>query len=197
MSYIFALYMPMNSYKQAEVGSTVKQGQRPLRRRFVSYSFGVGESGNLELVDSYEEFDVALGQYNRKEVRTELPPQLAQRVTEESRTQLAQYCSVLRHELDQGGLKLFFDPVGRGSLRPKWRYRLTGRTHTDYVTVEDDIDIRADSYDHNPDSVPSWIMQLVQHDYRYHLTPEWRSWFGRKMQRKREEIIIGKLMEIA
>jgi len=112
-------------------GTTVEiQTERPLRRRFVRYSICLSECGS-ELVDNFEEFNPASGCYIRKEDRFPLAIDWPVEAARVRLPEMELFCSVVRREIDAAGLKIFFDPAPDGMRRPKWRYRVGGRTVTD------------------------------------------------------------------
>jgi len=101
----------------------------------------------------------------------------------------------MRREIDTNELKIFFDPLSANELRAKWRYRVQGKTRTDYLTTIPDVADSRNIIDENPDTITTHIIDLVRHNRDYHLTAEWRKWLGRKMQRKREKIIFSLLAD--
>jgi len=147
------------------------------------------------LVDWYEEFDARTGHYEKKQTRASLPDGLARWLNPDSWRLWSSVCNKLRYDLDTHGLKIFFDRGKHDNLRAKWRYRLQGKNRTDYMEISESPKTM-NAYDQPPDQVPEWVIQLVQRNYEYYLTAEWQSWFGPKIQRKRESIIVDYLQRI-
>ncbi|MFH1047735.1 MAG: hypothetical protein V1738_05505 [Patescibacteria group bacterium] len=170
---------------------------RPLRRRFIGYSFKVDNSAQLVLIDKYEELDFKTRSYIYKEDVLRLPACIKPQNIASHLNDLTAVCNSLRQELEQCGLKIFFDPAPNEELRPKWRYRLNGQIKTDYMTIAIDSNQPSDSYEEDSNQLPQKILQLVRRDNAYHTTLDWKLWFGRKMQKKREEIIISSLFELS
>ncbi len=164
--------------------------ERLLRRRFISYVIRQNDSGAFELIDNYEELNRITRQYIKKQEILPLPATMSRFLQNASMAELENMCNSVRHELEQTGLKIFFDPSRDGELRPKWRYRVRSQTMTDYMLATPESRDAEDAYDENPNQVPYRIIQLVKRNYQYHMTPEWKIWFGRKVQRKREQIIL-------
>ncbi|MFH2062619.1 MAG: hypothetical protein ABIJ46_00485 [bacterium] len=181
-------------------GGTSASGSRPLRRRFLRYDLMLDGEDGLLLVDRYEEYDYAAGRYVAKECRTQLRPEEGHPVgyalaDDRARSELAARLSELRREVDAAGMKIFFDPQPDGGLRPKWRYRCGGRWRTELMRVIDEPDAE-DPYRGDPDAIPSELLRLVMADCRYYLTAEWNSWFGRRMQRKRELVVLDAALDL-
>jgi hypothetical protein len=178
----------LSSTKTAELRSETRQ----LKRRFVSYSIRRNDVGRLELIDNYDELDFVSRQYVRREAVVLLPSPLAEAKLEAmSLKRIESLCNGLRNRLDRHGIKIFFDSVD-GELRPKWRYRLPDGTRTDHMKVV--ADSAPDAYEEDSVLVPLRVIQLVRRNSQYHAMPEWKVWFGRKMQRKREEIMLDYLL---
>jgi len=189
--------MPQAAIKTARRIRIVEDGradQLP-KRRFVEYRLSrEGEGGGFEVVDIFDEFNLVTDEYERKRepTRIYLPEGVGQ--------EFIAACTEVRRELDQFGLKIFFDAVsGEGQIRPKWRYRLDGRMRTDFARVCPETDGHRDPYESDPDVVPLEIAALVNSDREYYRSREWKEWFGRKLQRKREQVVVrgalGRLLE--
>ncbi|MFC1638969.1 hypothetical protein ACFL26_01715 [Patescibacteria group bacterium] len=142
------------------------------------------QSGGTVLFDVFDEFDPLAGGHVRRERRTSivLPPDLS-----ENPLAVAERCAALRRELDRSGVKIFFDR-GRDSARPKpkWRYRLGGRLRTDYISP-------APGASDDADTMPAELIEFVESHPDYYRMRHWLSWFGRMIQRKREEVIRREL----
>lgn len=162
-----------------------------LRRRFVRYAL-YDRGTDFDLVEIYEELDISLRDYVTKEVLINLSKDIKHNfVSAHSRQQLLDACTRIRQDLDQYGLKIFFDPAVQGDLpRPKWRYRIAGKTHNEHMALIAGNEPE-DAYLENPNQMPERIARLTVRNYRYHTTSEWKNWFGRKLQRKREQIMSG------
>lgn len=155
------------------------------KRRFVEYRLSrTGEGGDFIVIDIFDEFNPIIDEYERKREATsiDVPAQFGQK--------FVQLCTEVRRELDRFGLKIFFDPPGAGGgIRPKWRYKLGGRMRTDFAEVTDGTAEECDPYESDPDVVPADIVEMVRADREYYRRKEWKDWFGRKLQRKREEVV--------
>src|SRR3989339_553311 len=157
----------MTSFRKSYLRGSDHLTNRPLRRRFLRYDLEVTES-NLELVDRYEEQEPLSGQYIAKESRAkldELSTESRDRLISnlQVRQLLAAVLSSLRKEIDQDGLKIFFDPQVDGTLRPKWRYRCRGRWQTDPIQIEEHTELD-DPYFGDPNIMPVPILELVTQD---------------------------------
>ncbi|MEA3249471.1 MAG: hypothetical protein U9Q03_03875 [Patescibacteria group bacterium] len=154
---------------------------RPQKRRFVEYRLS-REGEIFKVVDIFDEFNPITDEYERKrdETRIDVPSGVG--------ADFARVCTEVRQELDRFGLKMYFDISGRnGAMRPKWRYRLGGHLRTDFAQVTDDS--HPDPYEGDPDTVPVDIVEMVRADREYYRRKGWKDWFGRKLQRKREDVV--------
>ncbi|KPJ84690.1 hypothetical protein AMJ57_05685 [Parcubacteria bacterium SG8_24] len=151
-----------------------------LRRLFVDYLPVLDEFGDIDHIEEhFDELDRASGFYLRKVIRTsiELPDAVKTYVRTEGGAQeaLLDLCRRLRREIDGGkGLKLIFDDLPDGSRLPKWKYRLAGRVREEKI---------------GEGGIPAEMLGLVKDDAQYWRRPEWKRWFGRALQAKRDEII--------
>lgn len=179
----------------------------PLKRQFREYALQLDEgSGQYEILDRFEELNKARDAYVDKTSITaiEAPTGIAEQLgkDQEATQEFLEFCSSVRRELDEQGVKIYLDPIrgsdiagrkgiierdwrdgddeGKYSL-VKWKYYLDSKPHD-----SDLLDI---------DSLPSRIVELIKADSRYFNKPEWRRWFGPMMQRKREEIITRQAAE--
>jgi len=167
------------------------------KRRFVEYRLSrEGQGGGFEIVDIFDEFNLVTDEYERRREPTRI------RIPDGAGQEFIAACTEIRRELDRYGLKIFFDSADvEGFVRPKWRYRLDGRMCTDFARVCPETDDGRDPYESDPDVVPIEIADLVSSDREYYRSREWKEWFGRKLQRKREQIVVrgalGRLLGIA
>jgi hypothetical protein len=160
-----------------------ERAEPPKKRRFVEYRLArEAEGGDFAVYDIFDEFNPVTDEYERKREVTsiDVPAGLGQ--------EFISACTAIRREIDRFGMKMFFDNIGSyGKTHPKWRYRLSGRLRTDFVRVADED--HEDPYDGDPDSVPVGIVEMVRADREYYRKKDWKIWFGRKLQRKREDVI--------
>ncbi len=162
---------------------------QPQKRRFIEYRLVRRDEGaDFGVVDIFDEFNPVIDDYVRKREATSIQVPLHMGET------FVRTCTAIRRELDIFGLKMFFDPVDRnGRIRPKWRYRLAGRMRTDFADVGGSPD--ADPYEADPDLVPEDIIDMVRSDREYYIRKPWKDWFGRKLQRKREDVVSREAVE--
>lgn len=179
----------------------------PLKRQFREYALQLDEgSGQYDILDRFEELNKARDAYVDKTSITaiEAPTGIAEQLgkDQEATQEFLEFCSSVRRELDEQGVKIYLDPIRGGDIAGrkgiierdwrdgddegkyslvKWKYYLDGKPHDG-----DLLDI---------DSLPSRIVELIKADSRYFNKPEWRKWFGPMMQRKREEIITRRAGE--
>jgi hypothetical protein len=176
-------------YKNPLPNSGTLTLRRPLRRRFVSYTITINQRGELELVDTFEQYDYFINSYVKKEERISLPIFILEKLNSDNQPKLERLCTELRQEIDNYGLKIFFDFLPNNELRAKWRYRLRNKIQTDYLLILNEQS-KDSSLVEDSDVIAANIIDLVRNNPGYHLTAEWHNWFGRKMQRKREKIIF-------
>jgi hypothetical protein len=186
----------------------VESGQvgKPQKRQFVEYRLARQRQGDgFVVVDVFDEFNPILDEYERKREETSIEVPAVdeyERKREETSIEVpadmgerfVRACSDIRRELDQFGLKIFFDPADRdGQVRPKWRYKLRGCMRTDFADVVPSD--QEDPYEGDPDVVPEEIVDIVRSDREYYRSNIWKIWFGRKLQRKREDIVYREALK--
>lgn len=163
---------------------------QPQKRRFVEYRLVRRDEGGFGVVDIFDEYNPVIDDYERKreETRIAVPSGMGE--------SFVRACTEIRRELDRFGLKMFFDPPYRsGHPRPKWRYRLGGRIRTDFAEVVNTD--QGDPYEGDPDIVPEDIVEMVMSDRKYYMRKDWKDWFGRKLQRKREDVVRREALQFA
>lgn len=160
-------------------------------RKFVCYGFKKDAGGHWHVSETYEK---RIGQTNdteHVEIKTaiDIPDDLAKELERGDSSVLGDAylntCETIRNELDASGdegLKLFFDgwdakrkgKVDPKSIKPRWKYFLP------------DVDERQS----DDGEVPEHILQLViDHPKDYFTQKEYKEWYGKSLQEKREAII--------
>lgn len=155
---------------------------RPKKRKFSAYNVQTDEeSGQAHVTEDYQDWDRRRQEYRtRKNVPTGItvPDALVTDMSTDASLQerFTSFCGKIREELDERGVKLFFDPskTEGGDKVPKWKFFLNGRPIEHYLTLAD---------------LPSEISAMVREDSAYFNKPEYKRWFGKSMQQKREQII--------
>ncbi|HSD12094.1 MAG TPA: hypothetical protein VLC10_00915, partial [Patescibacteria group bacterium] len=162
-----------------------ERGQQ--KRRFVEYRVAPDADGGFAIEEDYEEWDDQDKTYKAKTVKTTIAftTTLAEKMAADPEVALtvAGYAGQIRGELDRSGVKIFFDrPKSEpDKIYPKWKYGLEGKT------VQDPIKL---------DEIPPEVMEEVRKNKEYFKTDAWKKWFGKRMQRKREEVITAELAKL-
>lgn len=155
---------------------------RPKKRKFLAYHIYFDqEGGQAHLTEDYQDWDRRRQDYRkRKDVPTaiDISKSLVSKLSADPSLQkmFTSYCGDIREELDERGVKLFFDPsrTEGGDVVPKWKFFLDSKPVEHYLTLDD---------------LPHGIRTMVREDREYFKRPEYKKWFGKAMQRKREEVI--------
>jgi hypothetical protein len=149
----------------------------PKRRDFVGYRV-TRDGGKVVVHEDFREWDDEAQDYRDRtqETTMALPAERAGNATDED---VIRFMDTVRADLDRRAVKMFFDrPQDEPEkVFPKWKYFLGGKKSEEPVPV---------------DEIPADVLALVKADKDgYHRTPEWKKWFGRQMQKKREDIIAA------
>ncbi len=162
-----------------------ERGQQ--KRRFVDYRVIPEDGGGFAIEEDYEEWDDETKGYKAKTVKTSIgfTSTLAEKMAADPEVAgtVAGFAGQIRGELDGSGVKIFFDrPKSEPEkIYPKWKYALEGKT------VQEPI---------RPDEIPAEVMDEVRKNKEYFKTDAWKKWFGKRMQRKREEVITAELAKL-
>ncbi len=176
--------------------------------------------------EEFEEWDRAAAEYRLKRSRAAIAvPAEAQRRfmagDDAFRVTLAEFCNGLRRELDGRGVKMYFD-IAKGEeaatpVRAKWTYYLMGRRVDELLEWELLPPVRemirvaetnrhlwpqvegGEAVDAETETEAFRRLRQLHRKYgtcRYYETREWKLWFGRAMQAKRDRLITGELQRL-
>lgn len=156
-----------------------ERGRRPKRRAFVGYRLE-RENDGFSVTEDYDEWDTATEKYVRRTTKTTIvpPPDIAEKIAADpaEADRFMRVIDGLRKDIDTRGVKMFFDRPKDDAEKvfPKWKWFVGGKKFDPAVPAEE---------------IPEEIIALVKADPQYHKKPEWTKWFGKKMQKKREDVI--------
>lgn len=156
-----------------------ERGRRPKRREFVGYRLEREDDG-FTVTEDYDEWDATAEKYVRRTTKTTIvpPPDVAKKIAANAAEaeRFVRTIDGLRKDIDTRGVKMFFDRPKDDAEKifPKWKWFVGGKKFDPAVPLEE---------------IPEEIIALVKADPQYHKKPEWTKWFGKKMQKKREDVI--------
>ena len=167
-------------------------------RKFVCYGFEKDAKGRWYVAETYEKRIGQSDEVENVDIKTAIvvPEELATELERGGSSTLGDAyldaCETIRTELDAAGdkgLKLFFDGwdpekkeiIDPKSIKPRWKYFLPDVKERQSDDVE----------------VPEHILQLLtDHPKDYFKQKEYKEWYGKLLQEKRETIITEVLTEI-
>lgn len=157
-----------------------RESGRP-KWKFVTYHLQETPEGRYVVEDETAVLDGVTGEYrnNIRNTAINLTENLTSKLqgNEVSADEVVAQCNAVRAKLDEKGVKVFFDGKN-GKLYPKWKYLVGEGVRSEAIT-----------------DVPAEIMTLVRTNPDYFKTPEYKNWFGPRMQNKREQVISDVLAE--
>jgi hypothetical protein len=164
-----------------------KRERNQPKRRFLGYRVAPEADGGFGIEEDYEEWDDQDQAYKAKTVKTSIAftSTLAEKMAADPdvAATVSGFAGQVRGELDRSGVKIFFDrpKTEPEKIYPKWKYALEGRTAQEPIKI---------------DEIPQEVMDEVRKNKEYFKTDVWKKWFGKRMQRKREEIISAELAKL-
>jgi len=151
------------------------------KRRFLGYDISLDTDGALRCSERVIERNKDGSEEEKVRVaRFPFPVDFMERLGIDAvfRKLCALRLTELRLEVDDGkGVKLFIDRPkdSPGKFVPKWKYCIEGKTREDVFAAEE---------------MPNEVVAVVRGGDDYWKDATYRSWFGRSMQRKREEVLV-------
>ncbi|MFA6603550.1 MAG: hypothetical protein WCT10_01755 [Patescibacteria group bacterium] len=197
--------------------------QRPNKWVFQNYLLKPDrETGGFLIFETKQRLNEQTGQpeITRHPQRTaiRLPEALAAQITsgEVSPEEMLAYCEKLRRSLDgkenEGGLRLHFDPQRSQDdapdvWLPKWKYgrkEISGSKSQlvpqyQMINIGEEPWIEKKSRSADPDILPPNLNQIANDYWReggrqyWRENQTWKDWYGKALQRKREDIITAEL----